>query len=82
MISKHSNVFSSIDTIIAISVSYNALDSNKTKGELVQNEAINICTSFKWAGFLCVLGIASVCSSSVQKHWVNIKVQTNVQSTD
>ena len=58
MISKHSKVFSSIDTILAISVSHNALDSNKTKGELVQNEAINICTSFKWAGFLCVLGLA------------------------
>ena len=50
----------------AISVSHNALDSNKTKGELVQNEAINICTSFKWAGFLRVLGLASIYSSSVQ----------------
>ena len=52
LINKHSEVFSSIDTILAISVSHNALDSNKTKGELVQNEAINICTSFKWAEFL------------------------------
>ena len=48
-----------------MSVSNNALDSNKTNGELVQNEAINICNSFKWVGFLCVLGLASVCSSSV-----------------
>ena len=71
LISKHSKVFSSIDTILAISVSHNALDSNKTKGELVQNEAINICTSFKWAGFLCVLGLASVCSSSVQCYYKN-----------
>ena len=46
-----------------------ALDGNKTKGELVQNEAINICTSFKWAGFLCVLGLASVCTSSVQCYY-------------
>ena len=46
LISKHSKVFSSIDTILAISVSHNALDSNKTKGELVQNEAINISTSY------------------------------------
>ena len=36
LISKHSKVFSSIDTILAISVSLNALVSNKTKGELVQ----------------------------------------------
>ena len=66
LIIKHLNVFSSIDTILAISVSHNALDSNKTRGKLVQNEAINKCTSFMWAGFLCVLGLAAICSSSVQ----------------
>ena len=32
LISKHAKVFSSIDTILAISVSHNAFDSNKTKG--------------------------------------------------
>ena len=37
MISKHSKIFSSVDAIVAISFSHNALDSNKTKGELVQN---------------------------------------------
>ena len=31
LISKHEKVFSSIDTILAIAVSHNALDSNKTK---------------------------------------------------
>ena len=69
LISKHSKLFSSIDRILAIPVSHNALDSNKTKGKLVQNEAINTSTSFKWAGFLCVLGFASVCSSSVQCYY-------------
>ena len=39
LISNHLKVFSSIDTILAISVSHNALYSNKTKGDLVQNEA-------------------------------------------
>ena len=66
LIIKHLNVFSSIDTILAISVSHNALDSNKARGKLVQNEAINKCTSFMWAGFLRVLGLAAICSSSVQ----------------
>ena len=33
LISKHSRVFSCVDTILAISVSHNALDSNKTKRE-------------------------------------------------
>ena len=69
LISKHAKFFSSIYTILAISVSRNALDSNKTKGELVQNEAITTSTSFKWAGFFCVLGLASVCSSSVQCYY-------------
>ena len=46
LIGKHSKVFSSVDTILAISVSHTALDSNKTKGELVQNEAINIMYFF------------------------------------
>ena len=57
---SNKTIFGSIDTILAISASHNALDSNKTKGELVQNEAINICTSFKWTGFLCALGLASI----------------------
>ena len=65
LISKDSKVFSTIVTILAISVSDNAVDSNKTKGDLVQKEAINICTSFQWAGFLCILCLASICSSSV-----------------
>ena len=40
-------VFSSIDKILATSVSQNALDSNKTRGELVQNEVITTSTFFK-----------------------------------
>ena len=70
-ISLISNIqkFSVADAILAISVSHNVLDSNKSKGELVQNEAINMCTSFEWAGFLCVLGLASICSSSVQCYY-------------
>ena len=71
LINKHSKVFSSIDAIPPISVSHNALNRNKTKRELVQNEVINICSSFQWAGFLCVLGLASVCSSSVQCYYRN-----------
>ena len=37
LISKQAKYFSSIDTILAISVTRNALDSNKTNVELVQN---------------------------------------------
>ena len=71
LISKHSKVFSIIHTILAISISHSALDSNKIKGELVQNEVINMCISFECAGFLCVLGLASGCSSTVQCYCKN-----------
>ena len=46
LISKHVTVFSSIDTLLAASVSHNALESNKTKGELVTYDAINIIFFF------------------------------------
>ena len=39
--------FNGIDTIYAISVSHNALDTNKTKGEFVQRKALNICSAYR-----------------------------------
>ena len=39
--------FNGIDTILAISVSHNVLDTNKTKGEYVQREALNICSAYR-----------------------------------
>ena len=47
LINNNPGVFNSIDTILAISVSHNALDTNKTKGELVQREALNICSAYR-----------------------------------
>ena len=41
------DVFNSIDTIFAKSISHNALDFNKTKGELVQREALSICRAYR-----------------------------------
>ena len=29
--------------------------------DLVKEEALNICSPFKWSGFLCVLALSSVC---------------------
>ena len=58
---SHSSVFNNADTLLALSVSHSALDSGKTKMELVKEEALNICSPFKWSGFLCVLALSSVC---------------------
>ena len=61
VMNSHSGVFNNVDTLLALSVSHSALDSGKTKIELVKEEALNICSPFKWSGFLCVLALSSVC---------------------
>ena len=60
-INSHSGVFNNVDTLLVLSVSHSALDSGKTKMELVKEEALNICSPFKWSGFLCMLSLSSVC---------------------
>ena len=54
-------VFNNVDTFLALSVSHSALDSGKTKMELVKEEALNICSPFKWLDFVCVLALSPVC---------------------
>ena len=44
---SHYGVFNNVDTLLALSVSHGALDSPKTKMELVLQEALNICSPFK-----------------------------------
>ena len=61
VMNSHSGVFNNADTLLSLSVSHSALDSGKTKMELVKEEALNICSPFKWSGFLCVLALSSVC---------------------
>ena len=55
LLNNNPDDFNSIGIILAISVSHNALDTNKTKGELVQKEALNIFSANSWCGFLCAL---------------------------
>ena len=58
---SHSGIFTNVGTLLALSVSHGALDSGKTKTELVKEEALNICSPSKWSGCLCVLALSSVC---------------------
>ena len=69
LLNNNPGVFDSIDTVLAISVSHNALDTNKTNRELVQREALNICSAYKWCGFLCALALSSVSLSTVQCYY-------------
>ena len=61
VMNSHSGVLNNVDTLLALSASYRALDSGKTKMERMKEEALNICSPFKWSGFLCVLALSSVC---------------------
>ena len=62
-------VFNNVDTLLALSVSHGALDSSKTKMELVKEEALNICSPFKWSGFLCAPALSSACKCSVHCYY-------------
>ena len=46
----------------------------KTKMELVKEEALNICSPFKWSGFLCVLALSSVCLCFVHCYYKSYDV--------
>ena len=51
---NHSGVFYNPDTLLELSVLHGALNSGKTKMELVKEEALNICSPFKWSCFFSV----------------------------
>ena len=60
VMNSHSGAFNNVNTLLALLVSHGALDSGKTKMDLVKGEALNICSPFKWSGFLCLLALSSV----------------------
>ena len=53
---SHSDVFNNIDTLLALSISHGALDSSKTKMELVKDHHLNgqefVCASSIFSLFL------------------------------
>ena len=62
IMNSHSGVFNYyVSTLLALSVLHGAYGSGKTKMELVKEETLNICSPFKWSGFLNVLALSSVC---------------------
>ena len=58
---SYSGVFNNVETLLALSVLHGAPDSDKSKMELVKEEAVNICSPSKCSGFLHVLVLSSVC---------------------
>ncbi|XP_065668840.1 uncharacterized protein LOC136088617 [Hydra vulgaris] len=68
---KYPNKFSSIDNLLAVSVSSYSVDSRKLK-DLVKEEALHICQEFVWSGFLCILAFSTVCFKQVQCYYRTI----------
>ena len=58
-----------LELILALSVSHNALVTDKTKAKFAQREALNICSAYRWFRFLCVLALPSVYLSTVQCYY-------------
>ena len=59
VMNSHSGVFNNVDNLLVLSVSHGALDSGKTKMELVKDEALNIC-SLLVRFFVCACFIFSL----------------------
>ena len=66
---SRSVVINNVDTLVALSVSHGALDSGRAEMKLVKEEALNICSSFKWPGFLRVLALSSICMCFVHCYY-------------
>ena len=57
---KHSNLFSSIETLLKISVSDVSFNTGLLADNLVKHEAIHNCRQNEWSSFLCILGLSTV----------------------
>ena len=82
MMNSHFCVFNNVDTLLVLSVPHAALDSGKTKIELVKEEVLNIHCPFTWSSILCMLAFSSVCLCLVhcyyKKYDAKLKIQSNV----
>ena len=57
---SHSSVFNNLDILLALSVSNSALESGKTRIELVKEEALNIFSPLNGQAFMCACFIFSL----------------------
>ena len=58
---KHSNLFSSIETLLKISVSDASFNASLLSADnLVKHEAIHNCRQYVCSSFLCILGLYTV----------------------
>ena len=66
---NNQNTLAKVFMILSMSVSFEALDTDSSKHELVKQEAISNCSSGKWASFVCILGLSSVLRRSISTYY-------------
>ena len=71
LLSNNSSIFNDTDTTLAISVTHNAIDTNKTKDKSVQREALYICSTCSCCGFLCGIAMSPVYLGKFQCYYKN-----------
>ena len=61
--------------MIAMSVSHEALDSNKQTEELIIEESILNCANKRWSSFICLLALSSVTAREIVSYYPDIGVE-------
>ena len=68
--SEHSSTFTSLESMLCISVSNSAFDTGLRNEELVKAEAYHNCKNLvKWSGFLSILALSSVTGMKFFSHY-------------
>lgn len=61
--------FKSLSGMVAMSVSFGAVDTNLSLDELVRAEAVLNCSDKQWCGFLCLLALSTVTSRNISSYY-------------
>ena len=72
---KDHHTFKSYNSMIAMSVSHEALDSNKQTEELIIEESILNCANKRWSSFICLLALSSVTAREIVSYYPDIGVE-------
>ena len=66
---RRNNPFQSVSSMVAMSVSFEAIDTNLFLGELIRAEAIANCKDKKWCEFMCFLALSTVTCRNIFSHY-------------
>ena len=74
--STNRDKFQNFNSLLSMSVSFEALDSNLQGDELVKKEAIFNVENSQWAGFLCILALSSITRSNINSFILTLVIKS------